>query len=88
MRLSLALGSLTLLALATSPVCAEEAAVIKASFKPTLRIAPAHQTPRATGLKSDGRYYFTPALAAAVDVGTDLDGPRWSVALRYDFRAR
>lgn len=32
-----------------------------------------------------GRYYFTPAFAAGIDVGTNDDGTTWGIALRYDF---
>jgi hypothetical protein len=35
-----------------------------------------------------GRYYFTPAFAAGLDVSKNDDGNSWLVALRYDFGSR
>ena len=35
-----------------------------------------------------GRYYFTPAFAAGIDVSDNDDGTAWIVSLRYDFGAR
>jgi Outer membrane protein beta-barrel domain len=32
-----------------------------------------------------GRYYFTPAFAAGIDVSDNDDGTAWMVSLRYDF---
>jgi hypothetical protein len=35
-----------------------------------------------------GRYYFTPAFAAGIDVSDNDDGTAWIVSLRYDFGRR
>ena len=35
-----------------------------------------------------GRYYFTPAFAAGIDVSDNDDGTAWTIALRYDFGMR
>jgi hypothetical protein len=35
-----------------------------------------------------GRYYFTPAFAAGIDVSDNDDGTAWIVSLRYDFGNR
>jgi outer membrane autotransporter protein len=32
-----------------------------------------------------GRYYFTPAFAAGIDLGTNDDGTTWGIVARYDF---
>jgi hypothetical protein len=39
-------------------------------------------------LSAGGRYYFTPAFAAGIDVSDNDDGTAWMVSLRYDFGAR
>ncbi|MEO8313550.1 MAG: outer membrane beta-barrel protein [Pseudomonadota bacterium] len=39
-------------------------------------------------LSVGGRYYFTPAFAAGIDVSDNDDGTAWTVALRYDFGRR
>ncbi len=38
-----------------------------------------------TTVSLGGRYYFTPAFAAGIDVGTNDDGTTWGIVLRYDF---
>jgi hypothetical protein len=38
-----------------------------------------------TTLSLGGRYYFTPAFAAGIDVSDDDLGTTWAIALRYDF---
>lgn len=35
-----------------------------------------------------GRYYFTPAFAAGIDVNDNDDGTAWIISLRYDFGMR
>jgi hypothetical protein len=39
-------------------------------------------------LGAGGRYYFTPAFAAGIDVTDNDDGTAWIVSLRYDFGIR
>jgi hypothetical protein len=39
-------------------------------------------------LGAGGRYYFTPAFAAGIDVSDNDDGTAWMVSLRYDFGMR
>ena len=41
-----------------------------------------------TTLSAGGRYYFTPAFAAGIDVSDNSDGTTWGIALRYDFGKR
>ncbi len=38
-----------------------------------------------TTLSVGGRYYFTPAFAAGIDLDHNHDGTTWGIALRYDF---
>jgi hypothetical protein len=39
-------------------------------------------------LSAGGRYYFTPAFAAGIDVSDNDDGSAWIISLRYDFGNR
>jgi len=39
-------------------------------------------------VSAGGRYYFSEAFAAGIDVSDNDDGTTWGIALRYDFGNR